>query len=145
MTPAGKRRVWLIVACAVLAVLAAKGIQSGWFAARSPLDLNGEPALLFFNNDRGCDCALVIYRRADAQIAAWPEEARHRVPLVPINLEQRPDLGGHYGILRAPTLLLLDAAGDEVWRQDEVMSDSHIFDLEAAEAQIATFLETGVQ
>jgi hypothetical protein len=36
-------------------------------------------------------------------------------------------------------------AGDEVWQQDEVMSDSHIFDLEAAEAQIATFLETGVQ
>lgn len=145
MTPAGKSRVWLIVAGAVLAVLAAKGIQSGWFAAPSPLELNGEPALLFFNNDRGCDCALVIYRRADVQMAAWSEEARHRVPLVPINLEQRPDVAKYYGIVRAPTLLLLDAAGDEVWRQDEVVSDSHVFDLKAAEAQIATLLETGVQ
>jgi len=137
--------VWLIVAGAVLAVLAAKGIQSGWFAAPSPLELTGEPTLLFFNNDHGCECALVSYRRADSQIAAWPEEARHQVPLVPINLEQRPDLGGYYQIQRAPTLLLLDAAGDEVWRQDEVMSDSHIFDLRAAEAQIAALLETGVQ
>lgn len=145
MTPAGKSRVWLIVVGAVLAVLAAKGVQSGWFAAPSPLELNGEPVLLFFNNDRGCECALVIYRRADSQIATWSDEARHRVPLVPINLEQRPDVAKYYGIVRAPTLLLLGSTGDEVWRQDEVLSDRHVLDLEAAEAQIAALLETGGQ
>jgi len=145
MTPAGKSRVWLIVVSAVLIILAAKAIQSGWFAAPSPLELNGEPALLFFNNDRGCECALVIYRRADSQIAAWSKEARHRLPIIAINLEQRPDVAKYYEIVRAPTLLLLGAAGREVWRQEEVVSDSHVFDLKAAEAQIATLLETDVQ
>ena len=138
-----RKWIWLIVATAVLVVLGAKAIQQGWLTARPPLELNDKPAILFFNNEKGCDCVLAIYRRADGQIAAWPAESRHGVPLHRIHLEQRPDLGKRYQIVRAPTLLLLDAGGNEVWRQDEVTSDWRIFDLETAEAQIVSLQRTG--
>ena len=131
-----RKWIWLIVATAVLLVLGAKAIQQGWLTARPPLELNDKPTILFFNNEQGCDCVLAIYQRADAQVAAWPAESRHGVSLHRIHLKQRPDLGKQYQVVRAPTLLLLDAGRNEVWRQDEVTSDWHIFDLETAEAQI---------
>jgi hypothetical protein len=136
-----RKHVWLLVATAVLGVLGAKGLQLGWFADRPPLELNGEPALLLFNYDRGCECVLVIYQRADAQIAAWPAVARQGVPIHRVNLEKRPDLGKQYGIYRAPTLLLLDADGREVRRQDQVITDELIFDLQRFETEIVTLLE----
>ena len=140
MTLVRNKLIWLILIGAILAFMA---IRSGGLAARPPLELNGEPTLLFINNDRGCDCVLAIYLRADQQIAAWPAESRHSVSLHRIHLEQRPDLGWQYRIIRAPTLLLLDAAGNEIWRQDEVTSDWRIFDLEAAEAQIVVLQGDG--
>jgi hypothetical protein len=128
--------VWLILGVALMVVVSAKGVQRGWFARRPPLELGNQPALLFFNNDRGCECVLVIYQRADAQVAAWPAAERREVPVRRINLEHRPDLGEQYQIARAPTLLLVDAQGNEIWRQDEVVSDEHIFDLEQFQAEI---------
>ncbi len=138
-----RKWIWLAVFATALIVLGVKGIQLGWFAARPLLDLDAEPALLFFNNDRGCECVLVIYQRADAQIAGWPTAARQGVPVRRINLEERPDLGKRYKIYRAPTLLLLDGDGNEVWRQDEIITDQRIFDLETAEAQIVTLQGNG--
>jgi hypothetical protein len=129
------------VLAGALIVLGAKGIQRGWFAPRPPVELGGEPALLFFNLDRGCECVLVIYQRADAQIDAWPAAAHHGVPLHRINMERRPDLIKQYGVYRAPTLLLLDSDGREVWRQDEVITDEHIFDLKRFEAEILALVE----
>ncbi len=98
------KSVCLVVGAAVLSVLAVKAIQLGWLAARPPPELNGEPALLFFNNERGCDRVLAIYLRAYGQIAAWAAESRHGVPRYRINLKQRPDLRKRYRIVRAPTL-----------------------------------------
>jgi hypothetical protein len=143
LTPFGRRLVWLALTATILAVLGVKGLRDGWWATGAPLDLGNRPALLLFNNDRGCECVLVIYQRADAQIAAWPAAARHDVPLQRINLEQRPDLGEHYQIARAPTLLLLDGEGNEVWRQDEVLSDDHIFDLARFESEITALESPG--
>jgi hypothetical protein len=128
--------VWLILGVSLLVMLGAKGVQRGWFARRPPLELGSQPALLFFNNDRGCECVLVIYQRADAQIAAWPATERREVPVRRINLEHRPDLGERYQIARAPTLLLVDAQGNEIWRQDEVVSDEQIFDLKRFQTEI---------
>jgi hypothetical protein len=136
LSPRTRRLVWLAFAVILLAVLGAKSLRDGWWARQDPLNLGGRPALLFFNNDSGCECVLVIYQRADAQIAAWPAVARHDVPLQRINLEQRPDLGEQFHIARAPTLLLLDGEGNEVWRQDEVLSDDHVFDLGRFESEI---------
>ena len=134
---ANRKWIGLAALAAAFIVLGAKGIQQGWFAPRPPLELGGKPALLFFNNDRGCECVLVIYQRADAQIANWSAADRQNVPLHRINLKQRPDLGKQYNIYRAPTLLLLDGAGRELWRQDEIISDQHIFDLQQFEEMIA--------
>jgi len=135
-------RKWIGLAAlaAALIVLGAKGIQQGWFAPRPPLELGGRPALLFFNNDRGCECVLVVYQRADAQIANWSPADRGDVPLHRINLEQRPDMARQHHIVRAPTLLLLDGEGKEIWRQDEITSDWRIFDLERFEEEILVLL-----
>jgi hypothetical protein len=135
-----RRAAWLILGGAVLAVLAFKAMQLGWLAARPPLVLPDQPVALFFNNERGCECVLAIYRQADAEIDAWSRAAGVDLPLYRINLERRPGLGRRFGIRRAPTLLLLDAQGNEVWRQEDVLSDTHVFDLERAEAEVEALL-----
>ncbi len=138
--PVRGKGTWLVLGGTILVLLAFKACQVN---PPPPLDLNDEPVLLLFNNEEGCVCELAIYERADAQIAAWPAESRHGVLLHRIHLEQRPDLRLEYRIARAPTLLLLDADGNEVWRQDEVTSDWRIFDLETAEAQIVSLQRIG--
>ncbi len=135
-----KRAARLILAGAVLALLALKAVQLGWLAARPPLELPDQPVVLFFNNRRGCKCVLAIYRQADAEIDAWSQAAGVGLPLYRIDLERRPDLGRQFSIRRAPTLLLLDGQGNEVWRQEEVLSDTHVFDLKQAEAEIGAML-----
>jgi hypothetical protein len=82
----------LIFLIVVALILGAKAVQLGWFTPKPPLVLKGQPALLFFNNDRGCECALFVYRQADAQLSVWPEENHGGIPIIPINLERRPDL-----------------------------------------------------
>ena len=138
--PARGKATWLIFGGTILFLLAFKACHVN---LPPPLELNNEPALLFFNNEEGCVCVRTIYERADAQIAAWPAESRHGIPLHRIHLEERPDLRLKYRIVRAPTLLLLDAVGNEVWRRDEVISDETIFDLEAVEAEILNLLRSG--
>ena len=131
--PARSNSIWLILGSTMLVLLALTACQ---VIPPPPLELNNEPAILFFNNEDGCVCSRIIYERADAQIAAWPAESRHGVPLYHIQLEERPDLRSHYRIVRAPTLLLLDADGNEIWRQDEVTTDTQIFDLKMAEEKV---------
>jgi len=126
----------LVFLLVVALILGAKALQLDWFTPKLPLDLNNQPALLFFNNDRGCECALFVYRNADAQLSAWPEENHVGIPIIPINLERRPDLAQQYQVIRAPALLLLDSAGQILWRQDEVISDEFPFDLKTLESQI---------
>ena len=128
--------IWSIFGAAVAMVLVSKAIRLGWFDPRPQLKLNDQPALLFFNRDRGCECELLVYRSAEAQLAAWRQEDRFEVRIIALNLEQRRDLVRAYQVVRAPTLLLLDGSGQTVWRQDEVITDREPFDLRELERQI---------
>lgn len=117
-------------------ILGVKAVQMGWFIPKPPLVLNNQPAILFFNNDRGCECQLAIFNNADAQLSVWPEEKHRGIPIFAINLERRPDLAKKFLVYRAPTLILLDSEGQDIWRQDESASDDYPLDLAALETLI---------
>lgn len=119
------------------AILIFKGIDEGWFIPRTPLALDYKPAVLFFNRHKGCECALVVYRAAADQVQNWSEEDRQGVRLIQIDLDQRPDLGDQFGIIRAPTLLLVDGYGEIKYRQDEVVTDAEPLNLSMIEGKIS--------
>jgi len=135
------RRTWplLVLAGVVALTLGLKAIHLGWFEPRAQVDLGGKPALLFFNKSSGCRCEMVVYLAAEGQLQVW-EPA---IPVMRVDLNQRPDLGQHYGVIRAPTLILVDGSGRVVWRQDEAVTDSAPFDVNMAESRIRELLETG--
>ena len=124
---------------AVLSVLLTKGLYEGWFAPRQPLELSNQPALLFFNRYKGCECALVVYEAAQAQIESWPEESRGGIRVMTINLDHRPDLGKQYGLIRAPALILVDANGNLMVEQNEIITDTAPLDLTLFEQAIKEF------
>jgi len=133
--------IWLIFAGSVLLVLGFKAWQLGWLQPRQSLELNGQPAVLVFVKHRGvCECEQFVNGNARAQAASWSDKARHDMMLHQIDIEQRPDLAKQYKVIRAPTMLLLDATGEIVWRQDDVITDQLPLDLPAAEAQITRLL-----
>jgi hypothetical protein len=97
------------------------------------------PVLLLFNRYQGCECALVVYEAAEGQVNAWAID----VPVVVINLDQQRSLGAQYKVVRAPTLILLDGAGQVVLRQDHVVTDLEPLDLERFELAIQNLKEAG--
>jgi hypothetical protein len=127
-----------VLGCGILGVLSIKGMQRGWFEDHPPLDLKDQPALLFFNNDDGCECVLYVYQNADAQIRAWTEAERSAIELHRIHLDDRIDLAKQFRVIRAPTLILIDAGGEVILRQDDVVSDDEPFDLDRFEEAIAS-------
>lgn len=131
-----KPRVWLLLAGAIFLLISYKEARPLLLPGGSPLDLNNQPTLLFFNNEEGCECVIELYQKADAVIAAWPAENRVGIPVQRIILDKRPDLQRAYDIQRAPMLLLLDAHGQEMWREWGVASNPNVFDLAVIEAQI---------
>jgi hypothetical protein len=73
-----------------------------------------------------------------------PKSKRH--PRKPSRAPQFLILGGlilarQYDVARAPALVLLDAAGQVVWKQDLGLSDEAPLDLEAASLQIERMLK----
>lgn len=131
-----KPRVWLLLVGAIFLLLSYKEARPLLLPGGPPLDLNNQPTLLFFNNEEGCECVIELYQKADAVIADWPVENRAHIAVHRIVLDERPDLQRSYDIQRAPMLLLLDAHGQEVWREWGVASNPNVFDLAAIEAQI---------
>ena len=131
-----KPRVWLLLAGAIFLLLSYKEARPLLLPGGPPLDLNNQPTLLFFNNEEGCECVIELYQKADAVLADWPVENRAHIAVHRIVLDERPDLQRSYDIQRAPMLLLLDAHGQEVWREWGVASNPNVFDLAAIEAQI---------
>lgn len=129
-----RRVIWISFLAMLALTLGMKAVQLGWFALRPPLELNGKPVLLFFNKARGCECELFVYNHANTQVDDWIAPLR----VIHIDLDHRPDLARQYGVIRAPTLVLLDAEGQAVWMQDEGLSDESPLDLEQAERQIET-------
>lgn len=127
----------LVVFGALVAVLGlVKAFNEGWFEPRTPLELNGQPALVFFTLRRGCDCQMNVVRAAEAQLNAWDGPAEAGIPVLSVDFSRRPDLSEQYGVIRAPALVLLDAQGQVVWKQDLGLSDEAPLDLAAAESQI---------
>lgn len=123
---------WIFFLTALTVTLGLKVVQTGWFAPRPPLELDGNPVLLFFNKARGCECELLVYNNAQAQMDVWQAPVR----IISIDSDRRPDLARQYKVLRAPTLILLDAEGQTVWKQVESLSDEAPLDLYQAERQI---------
>ncbi|MCJ7700847.1 MAG: hypothetical protein MUO62_04645 [Anaerolineales bacterium] len=133
--------VWIGFIGTVLLVLGLKARQLGWLEVKPPLELNDQPAVLIFIRYNGaCECELFVNGNARAQVANWVPEARGDVQLHQIDIEQRSDLARQYKVIRAPSMLLLDASGQIIWRQDDVLSDGLPLDLAAAEVQIAGLL-----
>jgi hypothetical protein len=123
---------WTIFLASLILTFGLKAVQLGWFAPRPPLELDGKPVLLFFNKSRGCECELLVYNNANAQMDEWTAPVR----LISIDMDRRPDLARDYNIIRAPALVLLDAAGQAVWKQNDSLSDESPLDLNQAEGQI---------
>lgn len=135
-----KPRVWFLLAGAIVLLMGVKVGRPFLLQAGPPIELNNQPALLFFNNDEGCECVIPLYQKADAVIAAWPPARRAQVPLHRVVLDERPDLQRQYDIERAPMLLLLDANGQVVWREWGVASSPNVFDLARVETKISLLL-----
>lgn len=60
--------------------------------------------------------------------------------VIRIDFDQRPDLARQYEIIRAPALILLNANGQVVWRQDEGLSDESPLDLVQAKNQVESLI-----
>lgn len=132
-----RRAIGLIIFSAlVMAVLAIKSFNDGWFDPKMPLELNNRPALVFFTLGRGCECQMLVIRNAEAQLSAWPLAQEDSIPIFRVDFSRRPDLARQYGVNRAPALVLLNALEQVVWKQDVGLSDEAPLDLTAAEAHI---------
>jgi hypothetical protein len=124
----------------VLTLLAIKSFNDGWFEMKTPLALNDQPALVFFTLGRGCECQMAVIRGAEAQLATWPLLERGTIPLLRVDFNRRPDLVKQYNVARSPALVLLDAQGQVVWKQDLGLSDEAPLDLLQAQNQIEELL-----
>jgi hypothetical protein len=130
----------LALALAVALIVGTKAAQEGWFAPHPALDFNGEPALVFFTLSRGCQCQMQVVHSAERQIDSWAEQERRGIPVLRVDLTQRPDLGEQFGVHRAPALVLVGRDEEVVWRQDEGLSDEQPLSLAEAESQIDALL-----
>ena len=137
MEPQKRKAIWMGLLGLILIVLGIKFAMTIVIAASLPLDLQGKPAVLFFNLDKPCECMVELTQRAETQIANWPEERRDSIQLVRIPFEQRRDLQAKYEVFRVPCLILVDAQNQVIWRQDYPLIESGPFDLEELEAAIA--------
>ena len=134
----GRRTVLLVVWLSLVGViLGIKAVSMGWFTHRQPLNLNGQPALVFFTLGRGCECQMTVIANAEAQIAAWDVPGEAGLPVLRVDFSRRPDLVRQYGVARAPALVLLDAQGQVVWKQDVGLSDEAPLDLATCQARMA--------
>ena len=124
----------------VLGVLVLKASTQGWFVIHPPLELNGQPTLLFFTLSDGCDCQMKVIRKAATQIEFWEPTEQMQIAILRIDFDERPDLAECYDVHRAPALVLLDSNGKEVWMQDEPKSDDKPFDMAEVEEQITTLV-----
>jgi hypothetical protein len=62
------------------------------------------------------------------------------LPVLRVDFSRRPDLVRQYGVARAPALVLLDAQGQVVWKQDVGLSDEAPLDLVLAQSQVESLI-----
>lgn len=105
------------------------------------LDLNGQPALLFFSLDKSCECMRQMIYAADFQIAHWSEEARMGIVVHRYDFDQNRQLANQYEVYRVPSLLLLDGKGQIVSRQDYPLLQNGPLDLNQFEMVIRSLVD----
>jgi len=135
---ADRRRVMalILLGVVVMAMLAIKSFNDGWFEPQTSLELKSQPALVFFTLGRGCECQMLVIRNAETQLAAWPVAMEEQISILRVDFSRRPDLVSQYNVARAPALVLLDAAGEVVWKQDLGLSDEAPLDLIQAQSMV---------
>jgi hypothetical protein len=140
MTKMGRHLTLVLLGLAVLVVIAAKASRDGWLNPQPTL-VYGSPSLVFFNGSRGCECELYVYSNADRQLADWSVAQRGGLAVTRVSIHAPGELKSKYKVIRAPTLLLLDAAGGIILRQDNVASDDEPLDLAEFEIHIKALLD----
>jgi hypothetical protein len=131
------QRVGLTLFVVILAgVVLLKLVYSGWFDGRSPLDPQGQPTLLFFTLSRGCQCQMDVVQAAEAQLANWDVPSTTGIVMLKLDFSRHSCLAHQYKIASAPALLLLNGAGNVVWKQDLGLCDAAPLDLLSAEKNI---------
>lgn len=120
----------------LLGVVLVKLFYTGWLSPCSPLELSGQPTLIFFTLSRGCECQMVVVHAAEAQLASWTVPSTAGIAVLEIDFGRHSGLARKYKIARAPALLLLNGAGDVVWKQDLGLIDTAPLDLLSAEQNI---------
>lgn len=133
--------IFLVFILAVGAVLGIKGVQQGWFLPRPQLALNDQPALLFFTLSDGCECQMTIVRRAATQLAFWELPDQLLINIIRLDFDLQPKIARYYDVARAPALVLVDAEGELIWKQDVAVSDAKPLDLAEAEIQIRALIK----
>ena len=82
-----------------------------------------------------------IIHNAEKQLAEWKVVVDTKIPLFTVDFSRRPDLANQYGVARSPALVLLNAAGEVIWKQDFGLSDETPLDLETANNQIESIIK----
>lgn len=124
----------------VMVVLAIKSCNDSWFEPQTPLVTTGQPVLVFFILEDGCECQMVVIHSAEAQLADWPFMQTGVFSVLRVDFNHRLDLAQQYGVVRAPALVLLDSLGQVVWKQDLSLADDAPLDLVEAQSQVEKLL-----
>jgi hypothetical protein len=135
------KAVWMGLLGLILAVLGIKYALTLAASASQPFNLEGRPVIFFFSIDDPCECMVDLTQRAESQIAGWPVERRGGVQVVRFPIQQRRDLEAKYKVFRVPSLILVDAQNQVIWRQDYPLNEGGPFNLDEFEAVIANFGE----
>jgi hypothetical protein len=140
-----RQRIGLAIFAVVLVVVVlAKFFYNGWLDPRTSLELDGGPALVFFTLSRGCECQMVVVEAAETQLANWDAPAETGIEMIVLDFDRRSNLAHRFTVVRAPALVLVDAAGEVVWKQDLGLSDEAPLDLASAEAHIRQLSDGGI-
>jgi len=119
-----------------LILLGVKFALDTYYSVHVALELNGKPALLYITYEHPCECAKRMIAEADYQINNWSEPQRLNMQLFRVSLGDNPGLEAKFDVFRAPTLILLDARGQVVYRQDYPQIGGKPLDLPEFEARM---------
>jgi len=79
---------------------------------------DGRPVLLFFNGKYGCWCEMREYEAADGSLASVPEDLLAKFVVRRIDIHQDRQAVHEYRVMFPPAVILLDAEGEEAYRQE---------------------------
>lgn len=134
---------WIAVGMFILAILTAKAVYQHRLFPGPPLELFGQPALVFFTLGRSCPCQMTIVENAEAQLSAWSVSTSMGINIIRLDFSRRADLAKQYHVARAPALVLLDHTGQVFWKQDVELSDEKPLDLIQAQNQVEALVLSG--